>query len=596
MTGRPNVILTITDDQGYGDLACHGNPVALTPNLDALHSESVRLTDFHVAPMCTPTRGQLLTGLDACRNGALNVSSGRTLLRSDLPTMADIFRDAGYATGLFGKWHLGDNYPYRPQDRGFDESLWFPSSHISSVPDYWNNDYFDDVYCHNGERKRFEGYCTEVFFDAAIDWVAEQKQASNPFFLFLPTNAPHAPLFVPDEDRQTVEAHFSAHEDQLPDLETGVRNSIVRFLAMIYNLDRQVGRLRAFLDDQDLARDTILIFMTDNGSTFGHIYYNAGMRGNKTTLWEGGHRVPCFIHWPSGNIGDARDVDGLTEVQDLLPTLTKLCGLSAPDRCDGVSLAPVLQDDASPPEDRMLVVNYSRMPGPLDYPSPDSAAFVRREGAGVLWKRWRLLGTTELYDLDTDPMQETNVIEQHPDIASTMANHLDGWWQDIEPYANELQRVIIGSDEENPTMLSACEWADVFVDQHQQVRIGVQKNSYWHLDVDREGTYEFALRRWPEESGLGLREGCSALAFADVAPKTSEDEWARRYPEGRAMPISRARLMIGRSTHVQDVEDADAEARFTVDLEEGPTLLHTWFDDDNGQPICGAYYVYVRRL
>ena len=160
----PNVVLIITDDQGYGDLACHGNPVALTPNLDQLYRESVRLTDFHVAPMCTPTRGQLLTGLDACRNGALNVSSGRTLLRENLPTIADMFRASGYATGVFGKWHLGDNYPYRPQDRGFDESLWFPSSHISSAPDYWENDYFDDVYCRNGERLKYEGYCTEVFF------------------------------------------------------------------------------------------------------------------------------------------------------------------------------------------------------------------------------------------------------------------------------------------------------------------------------------------------------------------------------------------------------------------------------------------------
>ncbi len=149
---QPNVIILITDDQGYGDLGCHGNPVAETPNMDALHDESVGLADFHVAPMCTPTRGQLLTGLDAARNGAVNVSSGRTLLRADLTTMADRFRAAGYATGLFGKWHLGDNYPFRPQDRGFDESIWFPSSHINSVPDYWENDYFDDVYMHNGER------------------------------------------------------------------------------------------------------------------------------------------------------------------------------------------------------------------------------------------------------------------------------------------------------------------------------------------------------------------------------------------------------------------------------------------------------------
>ncbi len=212
---RPNVIIVITDDQGYGDLACHGNPVALTPHLDQLHDESVRLVDFHAAPMCTPTRGQMLTGLDAARNGAVNVSSGRTLLRADLPTMADIFRAGGYRTGVFGKWHLGDNYPYRPQDRGFEESLWFPSSHISSLPDYWENDYFDDVYCRNGTRERYEGYCTEVFFREAMAWMQNRVDADEPFFAYLPTNAPHYPLWVPAEDREAAEAAFAAGEDAL---------------------------------------------------------------------------------------------------------------------------------------------------------------------------------------------------------------------------------------------------------------------------------------------------------------------------------------------------------------------------------------------
>lgn len=590
---HPNVVLVITDDQGYGDLACHGNPVAVTPNLDRLHGESVRLEDFHVAPMCTPTRGQLLTGLDACRNGALNVSSGRTLLRADLPTLADAFRAAGYATGIFGKWHLGDNFPYRPQDRGFDESLWFPSSHISSVPDYWENDYFDDVYQHNGERKPFTGYCTEVFFDHAIEWVGEQKQADKPFFLFLPTNAPHAPLFVPAADRDVVEEHFAAHEHELPDLNPDIRARIVRFLAMIRNLDTQVGRLREYLESEGLARDTIFIFMTDNGSTFGHIYYNAGMRGNKTTLWEGGHRVPCLWHWPGGGLDRAQAVDGLTQAQDIFPTLAELCGLTdVPGACDGISLAPVLRGESAPPNDRMLVVNYSRMPGQLDYPTPDSRAFVRREGAGVLWKKWRLLGGDELYDLEADPEQQSNVIDDHPDVVRRMSDHLDAWWKEVEPVANTFQRVVIGNDAENPTMLSACEWADVFVDQQQQVRVGIQKNSYWHLDVDRDGEYEFALRRWPRESDLGLLEACPDSAVADEAVSGAE---ARR-PAGRVLPIARARVMIRGEMHTVDVEDDDAEAVFTLPLAAGPALLHTWFDDADGRPICGAYYVYVRRL
>ncbi len=584
-SSRPNVIMIITDDQGYGDLACHGNPVALTPSLDRLHTESVRFTDFHGAPMCTPTRGQLLTGLDAARNGALNVSSGRTLLRAELPTLADLFRAAGYRTGQFGKWHLGDNYPYRPQDRGFEESLWFPSSHISSLPDFWENDYFDDVYCHNGERVRQSGYCTEVFFTAATEWIKARQAAGEPFFAYLPTNAPHYPLWVPEEDRLAVGEYFSANEDQLPPLKPGLRQNLVRFLAMIRNLDTQVGLLREFLEDSGLAENTLLIFMTDNGSTFGQTYYNAGMRGNKCSLWEGGHRVPCFVHWPAGELGQPRDVPGLTEVQDILPTLAELCGFDVPAACDGISLVPALKEGQAPPEDRMLVVNYSRMPGQLDYPSPDAPSFVRREGAAVLWRRWRLLEGTILNDLDTDPSQQTNVIDAHPDVAQAMQEHLDAWWADVEPVANQMQRITVGSAAENPSRLTACEWADVFVDQQQQIRVGVRKNGYWHLDVAEAGPYEIELRRWPAESGLALTDTCPAATVTDG-----------ELIAGRALPVARGRVMINGKEHTRPVADGDTCVAFSLKLPAGPTLLHTWFDDERNQPICGAYYVTVERV
>ena len=180
-TPRPNVIIVLTDDQGYGDLSAHGNPVLKTPHLDRLHAESVRFTDFHTAPMCTPARGQLMTGVDAMRNGAMNVSSGRTNLRRDFPTMPEIFAAHGYRTGIFGKWHLGDNYPYRPQDRGFQESIWFPSSHIPSAAGYFNNDYFDDVYSHNGVAQKFEGYTTDVFFREAKAWLRQRAERQEPF-------------------------------------------------------------------------------------------------------------------------------------------------------------------------------------------------------------------------------------------------------------------------------------------------------------------------------------------------------------------------------------------------------------------------------
>jgi arylsulfatase A-like enzyme len=583
---QPNVIVIMTDDQGYGDLACHGNPVALTPQMDKLHAESVRLTDFHAAPMCTPSRGQLLTGLDAARNGAINVSSGRSLLRADLQTMADLYRAGGYGTGVFGKWHLGENHPYRPQERGFDESLWFPSSHITSLPDHWENDYFDDSYCHNGKRESYKGYCTEVFFREAKAWMKEQVKEDKPFFAYLPTNAPHFPHWVPEEDRLAVEEHFAAGESELPELKEGMRKTIISFLAMIRNVDTEIGKLREFLAAEGVADDTIIIFMTDNGSTFGPQYYNAGMRGRKVTLWEGGHRVPCFIHWPNGELGEPRDIAGLTQMQDLMPTLAELCGLAKPaaERPDGISLAGALKDDQPVPDERMLVVNYSRM-SDTDYPTPDSASVMRREGAAVLWQRWRLLEGTMLFDLENDPLQEENVIEDHPEIAKKMLGRLEGWWQEVKPVANEVQYITIGSDEENPTMLSACDWMDVFVDQQRQVRIGISKNSYWHLQVARAGNYKFELCRWPRESGLALTEACTATQVTDG--------WK---PEGRALPITQARLMIGREQHWKDIEAGDKAAEFTLKLEAGKTLLHTWFYESRVQPLCGAYYVYVTRL
>lgn len=582
LDARPNVIVVMTDDQGYGELSCHGNPVLKTPHLDDLHRQSLRFTDYHAAPMCTPTRGQLLTGLDAARNGAINVSSGRTLLRADLPTMADLFAAAGYRTGIFGKWHLGDNYPFRPQDRGFEESLWFPSSHINSVPDNWNNDYFNDTYHHNGDLKSYQGYCTDIFFREAMDWMQQRCDANEPFLVYLPTNAPHSPHWAPEEDRNAIAEAFE--RNPLPHVGPQLQQRLIPYLAMVRNIDTNVGRLLDFLENNELDDDTILIFTTDNGSTFGHLYYPAGMRGKKTELWEGGHRVPLFVRWPKGGLGEPRDIPGLTQAQDLLPTMLDLCGIPAGERFDGISLASVLRGKAAVPEDRVLVINYSRMPFQFEYPSPDSPSVMRREGAGVLWRQWRLLEDRELYNLENDPLQQENVITDHPEIAARLSRHLDQWWSDVAGNVNQPQRVVIGHDRENPGMLTACEWLDVFVDQQKQVREGVRKNGWWELEVARDGDYEFELRRWPRESGLAL----------DAAAEP-EKITAGTLDPGVALPIARARILVGDIYKVLQVKPGAPSASFSLSLKKGPVRLHTWFDDPQRQAICGAYYVYVAR-
>lgn len=584
---KPNVIVVMTDDQGYGDLSCHGNPVFTTPHLDRLHSESVRLTDFHVAPMCTPTRGQFLTGRDAARNAAINVSSGRTLLRADLPTLADEFAGAGYRTGLFGKWHLGDTFPYRPEDRGFEETLWFPSSHINSVPDVWDNDYFDDTYKRNGVLTKYQGYCTDVFFTEAMGWIKQRANREEPFFVFLPTNAPHTPYWLPEEDHEAMKKVVDTAEaaGKLREMPPLKRENLPKFLAMIKNIDDNMGRLDSFLKEAGLKDNTIVVFLTDNGSTMGADYYNAGMWGRKTQLWEGGHRVPCFIRYPKGGLEEGRDVDGLIQVQDLFPSLLALAGVESETVSDGMNLVPILRGEDSVPEDRMLIINYSRMPIGFEFPVPDSPSRMRREGAAVLWKRWRLLEDRELYDLSKDALQRNNVIDQHPEVVAKMRGHLDAWWNDVAEIANEPQPVVIGDDAENPILLTACEWLDVFIDQQKQVRRADLKNGWWEIEVAQAGEYELELRRWPRDANLPLKAGLEATPVAtDVLL------------EGKPLPIKQARIRFGtRPGQTKNVEKGATHVTFTTTLPAGRTRLYTWFIDHERQSLLGAYYVYVKR-
>ena len=587
--GKPNVLIIMTDDQGYPEVSAHGNPVLQTPNLDRLHGQSLRLSDYHVSPMCTPTRGQLLTGLDAARNGAVNVSSGRALLRPEVSTIANFYGEAGYSTGVFGKWHLGANYPFRPQDRGFHESVWYPSSSIPSVPAYWGNDYFDDVYIHNGKEKRFEGYCADVFFNEAMRFMSESAKSKKPFMCYLATNTPHGPFWPKEEDRKEITEVLA--QSKFDHLDNNLKKRLALYLGMIRNIDWNMGKLMKFLEDENLAEDTILIFKTDNGSLLGPQYFNAGMRGKKTEIWEGGHRVPCFIRWPNGGFGKARDVGGLTQVQDLLPTVLDLCGIKPwkNTKFDGISLASVLRGKNKVSEDRTLIINYSRMPGFSNYPSPHSQTQMRADQAAVLWKRWRLLEDRELFDLASDPLQQKNVIDQHPEVVAKMRQQLYSWWDGVKHLANEEQRIIVGSKYENPSKLSATEWLDVFVDQQGQIRRGVLKNGYWLIDVARAGEYEIELRRWPKEA-----DGTVSGTLPDGS--------------GTALPITQAMMFVSGHNHLRIAEKKayqfeglskrvtpkDKGITFTMNLKKGPTALHTWFKGKN-ELMLSAYYVYVNR-
>ncbi len=321
---RPNVVLVVTDDQGYGDIAAHGNPLLKTPNLDSLYRDSVRLTNFHVDPTCSPTRSALMSGRYSTKTGVWHTIAGRSLMSAKEVTLAEIFRASGYRTAMFGKWHLGDAYPLRPQDQGFEHTFCHGGGGVGQTPDYWGNDYFDDHYFRDGVPISCDGYCTDVWFDAARTFVKEHQH--EPFFVYLATNAPHGPYRVADVYRQPY---------------TSAGSPTDRFFGMIANLDENVGRLVADLDQLGLRANTLFIFMTDNGTAQGEQVFNAGMRGKKGSEYEGGHRVPCFWLWPGGGIGGGRDVSQLTAHIDLRPTLVDMLDLQEPPgpASDGTSLA-----------------------------------------------------------------------------------------------------------------------------------------------------------------------------------------------------------------------------------------------------------------
>lgn len=560
-SSKPNVLIVLVDDVGYGDFSCLGSPIVKTPNCDRLHDQSIRFTDFHVSPMCTPTRSQLMSGRDALDNGAMNVSSGRSMLRRGIPTMADVFRGGGYRTAMFGKWHLGDVEPYRPQDRGFEKAIWFPSSHMSSAPDEWNNDYFDPTLrLEDGSKKKFNGYCTDIYFDEAMKWMREQAQAKQPFFVYLPLNAAHAPLFVPDKYREPY---------------CKLDPNLASFYAMIANIDENMGRLEDFLREAGLRDDTILIFLTDNGGTYGVKTFNAGMKGGKVTLWEGGHRVPCFVRWPDGKLGDARDVSELTEVQDWFPTLIDFCGLKMPtdSKLAGVSLAPLLRGEGAPLPDRMLVVQFSRMnkPIPAKYDST------------VIWKNWRLTNGTDLYDIKSDLIQDHNIAADHPDVVAKMRAHYDEWWSSIEPRVNELSTIPMGKTSE-PVLLSVADWQNRIMDQQKEVRAGPNRNAPWGIEVTTEADYVFELRRWPREADVAIDDGVPPVKFVDG-----------EYPAGKVLSIAKAKLVVGDQEATSDVKPSDKSVQFTMHLRQGTTRAQTWFYDSSGGELCGAYYVYVTR-
>ena len=569
---QPNVVVVITDDQGYADLGCTGNPWLQTPNIDAFHSRAARLPDFHVSPLCTPTRGALMTGHRPVRNGAWATCWGRSILRRSEVTMADVFAASGYRTGMFGKWHLGDNFPYRPQDRGFQQVVAHKGGGVGQTPDFWGNSYFDDTYFHNGEPRAHEGYCTDIWFDEALAFIDDNRE--RPFFAFISTNAPHSPYLVADRYKEPYLGN-----DDIPE---------PAFYGMIGNIDENFGRLERHLEKLGLVDDTILIFMTDNGSSggctldhqqFARRGYNAGMRGKKASYYDGGHRVPFFVRWPDGGLGGGVDIDDLVLHIDLLPTFIDLCGLQAPDGVtfDGRSAAPLLRRQVELLPDRIHFVQYRQNTNPPEMWTN-----------AVMTRQWRLVGGGELYDILDDPGQRMEVAAAHPDVVSRLRAAHEAWWEEIEPGFSRYCPISLGCDEENPTRLCSMDVMGDVAWNQGHILEAQRSTGQWAVDVERPGRYRFSLRRWPEELGLAID--------AAVSPEEAARIPYAEGPHCSTIEPVRTRLALGGQEWTSSVERGAEEARFEVVLERaGQTRLDAWFADADGEER-GAYYVTVERL
>ncbi len=589
---RPNVIVLMPDDVSH-KVFTYYNPdsTSQTPNIDGLARTSVRLTDFHVSPSCAPTRAAALTGRSNSVSGIWHTIAGRSLLRNDEITMADVFKHNGYATGMVGKWHLGDNYPFRPKDRGFEYVAWTKGGGLGQQPDYWGNmnhvaHYWvnDQLIEMTDEDDGLEGaFVTNTMFNRAFEFMQQSKSNRKPFFLYLPTAAAHSPW---------------------PKAPGDARSGLNAKPATVENIDKNVGRLLSFLNDQTLAENTILIFFTDNGS--GEFIY----RGGKISYYDGGTRVPSYVRWPAGGLGGdgkGRDVATLTSHIDWLPTLMDMIGLQdvsdRPEKLNfhGQSFKSFLDDDPSNDsgaafKNRKITICNMRKDNFQKY-HQFSVKKDQWEGETITHK-WRLTrkdakSKWELWDVLADRAQEKNLIEQpgNEAIIEELKQAYEDWYQLVADRAGEYPRIVLGHPAEPETQLNSHDFHNQELWNHKIVAEGKTGSGFLAVEFAKSGDYSFDLRRWPKE-------------VADQSTLTTAPDG--KVFDGKGVPtaidVASARIKIwnGDDVYFDQRKDANSDADgvpFVVqDLPAGPAFVQTWFYDSDGEPNGAVYYNYAKPV
>ncbi|WP_165235814.1 arylsulfatase [Aquisphaera insulae] len=549
---RPNVVLVITDDQGFGELGVTGNPVVRTPHIDRLASQGASLTSFHTMPVCSPTRACLMTGRYNYRTGVVDTYLGRSMMDPKEVTLAEMLAAGGYRTGIFGKWHLGDNFPMRAVDRGFQESLVLNGGGLAQPGDSPDpvderGAYFNPTLRRNGRWEKTRGYVSDVITDAAIGFVRENTD--RPFFAYLAFNAPHSPHQVPDPYR---ERHPAADFDAgrypqagNPMATNRAPEPLARVYGMIENIDDNVGRLLATLDQLKLAENTIVVLLSDNGCQ-DHRGFNAGLRGWKGSTYEGGIHQFCFVRWPS-QLEAGRKVDRIASVIDLTPTILDLCGVTSPNGVafDGRSLVPLLRGESSPWPDRTLFFQWHRGDAPGRYRAFAARSqdwkLVQPYGAGEAWA-----GKTsfQLYDMRNDPYEQHDLAAREPAMVSKLRAEYDAWFGDVTRGRDYTvpPRIAIGSPKETPVLLTRQDWRGPGASWSKD---GI---GHWEVDVVAptrcEVTLRFAAAKENGEASLScgsliasrpIRAGDTSCTFAGLNLPAGPGRFEARIAAGKSV-------------------------------------------------------------
>ena len=541
--GRPNVVFILSDNQSYWEFGCHGNPVVKTPNVDKLAAESVDFKRFYATPYCSPSRAEFLTGRYAMRFGIYNTIGGVSQLPSSATTVAERFRANGYRTGMFGKWHLGESFPMRPEDQGFDEAFWHGGGGVGQLPDYYGNTLFDTTFIENDQPVPTKGFCTDKIFDRAIRFIRDHQDRS--FFCYVPTPVTHKPWAAPDKYKQ-------------PYINLGMKPGDAAGYGQMTNLDENVGRLLKALDKLKLRENTILIFATDQG-----MGREAPAKDMSLPQIRGGHRaydwanhVAFMIRYPARIKKTGYAQEQFAGAVDLVPTLADWCAFQPTKKrdFDGISLTKYLENpDLGWPDSRTMITQCPRGRTPKKWHNA-----VVRKGP------WRLTGPNELFNSEKDFRQQHNLAGAHPEVVAELSAVYEKWWQGFDSERPEIPRAVIGHPDRPEVRLTSMDWYTGASPWNQgNIRRGRAQGT-WAVEVKRPGKYRVELRRYPREADLPAGAVSAHATFADSSADTELTEDAK-------------------------------SAAFALELPAGKHDFTGGFKDDKGRDI-GSFFAYVKRI